>query len=126
MSWKSIKLDQADRLFSLFIRARDKKCMCCGRAGRPNKEGLPVIGLQASHFWSRKHESTRYDSENCDALCAYCHFRWGGDHRDEYKEFKLTQLGTRRYQLLEFRHNTYQKKDRALAVLQAKELLKTL
>jgi len=126
MSWGNIKLDKADKTFSLYIRARDGKCKRCGRAGTPNAEGLPVIGLQCSHFWSRRNESTRYDPNNCDALCAGCHFRWGGDYREEYRDFKLKQLGKKDYQTLEILHNTYQKKDRVLALMIATALLESL
>lgn len=126
MSWKQIKLDKADQTFSIFIRLRDKKCVRCGRVGTPDKDGRSVIGLQCSHYWSRRSESTRYDPSNCDALCAGCHFRWGGDYREEYKDFKMKQLGEKGYKALEVRHNTYQKKDRKLAILQAQALIKTL
>jgi hypothetical protein len=124
MSWGNIKVDKADTLFSLYVRLRDKQCKRCGRAGTPDKDGRPVIGLQCSHYWSRRSESTRYSPENCDALCAGCHFRWGGDYREEYKAFKQKQLGDKGYKMLEVLHNSYQKKDRKLAYLQAKTLLK--
>ncbi len=126
MGWNDVKLDAADIVFSLFIRARDKRCVKCGRRGLPNADGLPVLGLQASHYWSRRHESTRFDPFNVDALCAGCHRLWGGAEREGYKAFKIKQLGQKAYDWLEFRHNQYQKKDRKMALIAAKFLLKNL
>lgn len=124
MSWSTIKIDKADQTFSLAIRLRDKCCVSCGRSGFPNAQGFPVNGLQCSHYWSRRNESTRFDEQNCDALCVSCHQKWGGDYREEYKKFKIKQLGKKRYDLLEMRHNQYQKKDRKLSLLVAKQFLK--
>ncbi len=119
----NIKIDQADKLFSLYIRLRDKHCVACGRVGEPDKEGRSIIGLQASHYWSRRNESTRYDTENVDSLCFHCHHRWGGDYREEYKAFKMKQLGKKRYQTLEILAHTYKKKDRKMELIKAKALL---
>lgn len=121
MGWNKIKIDQADRIFSRYIRYRDK--WTCQRCGRKHPEGAGTLGN--SHYWSRRHESTRFDPENCDAICnAPCHQMWGGDYREDYKKFKLKQLGNKGYDLLELRHNQYQKKDRKLALMIAKALLK--
>lgn len=122
MSW-GLKIDAADRVFSQYIRRRDKwTCVACGRK---HPEGAGTLGN--SHYWSRRNESTRFEPDNCDALCNMpCHHRWGGDYRGEYKAFKLKQLGEKRYKTLELQHNTYQKKDRKLALLIARELLKSI
>lgn len=119
-------IDPADRIFSLYIRARDKACRACHRPGQPNADKLPVIGLQASHFWGRRAENTRYEPDNVDALCANCHSLWGGEYREQYKAFKRKQLGEKRYISLELQHNTPKKKDRVMALIIAKALLKTL
>jgi hypothetical protein len=126
MGWTSIKIDKADALFSKFIRLRDQACVRCGRKGHPDKDGNYIIGLQCSHYWSRRNESTRFDPENCDALCAGCHRLWGGDDRSKYTDYKTKQLGQQGYDLLEIRKNTYHKKDRKMAYLIAKELLATV
>lgn len=126
MGWNKIRLDIADTTFSRFIRLRDGACVRCSRPGTASKTGEEIIGLQNSHYWSRRNESTRFDPENCDALCAGCHRAWGGDDRRLYEEFKREQLGEQGYNLLELRKNTYQKKDRKMSLIIAKELLKTV
>lgn len=126
MSFGNVKIDAADKTFSIFVRLRDGKCVSCFKRGEKDKEDRPIVGLQASHFWSRRHENTRFDPENVEALCVSCHMRWGGDYRDEYKAFKIRQLGKEGYDLLEYRKNQYKKKDRVMSLLQAKALLQTL
>lgn len=126
--WNQITRDAADDAFSEYIRRRDGRCVNpqCQRRGEPNKNGHCIVGLDCSHFWIRKHESVRFDVENCDTLCRRCHRHWGGDGRPEYVEFKKKQLGERRYNLLLLRKNTYQKKDRKMALMYARALLKGL
>lgn len=123
MNWNTIKLDAADIAFSKFIRLRDKACVACGRSGYGD---LGITGLQASHFYSRRNESVRFDPENVDALDAGCHRKWGGEDRLEYRDFKIKQLGQKGFDLLTLRANTYQKRDRKMSLIQAKLLLKTL
>lgn len=126
MSWNTIKLDKADTLFSYFIRLRDTACARCGRSGRPDSFGNCIIGLQCSHYWSRRNESVRFAPENCDALCAGCHRIWGGEGREQYREYKMSQLGEDGYNKLEISKNMYQKRDRVSALLYVRELLKTV
>lgn len=120
-----ISLDKADQKFSQYIRLRDKKCMRCGSLVELNDKGLP-ISHQASHYWSRRNENTRFESDNVDCLCFYCHSLWGGDYRDEYKEFKIKKLGIERYKSLDVQAHTICKKDRKMSLLKAKALLKSI
>jgi len=123
MSWKTIKIDAADRAFSEYVRRRDKICQRCFRAGDGPKG---ITGLQASHYWSRRHENTRFDIQNVISLCAMCHFIWGGDGRADYTTHMKSKLGEQGYKALMVRCNTHCRKDRKLALMQAKLLLKTL
>lgn len=60
---------EADRRFSLYIRARDGKCMI------PNAS--PCIGpLQCCHILSRRFLATRWDEQNAVAGCAGHHAYW--------------------------------------------------
>ena len=118
-----IKIDPADRVFSEFIRLRDKQCVRCGRRGTGPKG---IIGLQASHYFGRANRSTRFDSENCDALCMGCHQMWGSTDREGYRAFKVKQLGEWGFQRLIVRSNLIQKKDKKMELIVAKELLKSL
>lgn len=120
-----IKRDYADEYFSRYIRKRDKECKRCHSAVQFNDVGLPV-SHQASHFFGRAKESTRFDPDNVDTLCHGCHQHWGSADREGYRQFKLTQLGQKEYDSLVIRAGTYKKKDRAMSLLEAKALLKSL
>ncbi len=117
-----IRLDKADTTFSQYIRTRDSwSCVRCGMYYAP-----PTTSLQCSHYFGRGKESTRFDPENCDALCWGCHHYWGSVNREDYRNFKIKQLGQKGFDALTLRANSYKKKDRKMAYLEAKELLKSL
>lgn len=127
-----VKIDAADRLFSEYIRKRDKVCVRCKRSA----------GLTCSHYWGRKNENTRYDLENADALCISCHLAWehekgftigtllvGGQSipvelPKPYTQWKLKQLGQARYDALKLRAHTYKKKDRKFELIRIKQMMK--
>lgn len=106
-------LKEADTQFSMWIRQRDKKCIRCNAT----KE---YARLQNSHFWGRIRKNTRYDPENCDTLCATCHY-WGSSERGiiaweeekqgAYRRFKIEQLGQEKYDALEARAQIQAKND---------------
>lgn len=123
MGWNNIRLDQADVLFSKYIRFKAKKCAYCGRAGTG---ALGIFGLQASHFHSRRKESVRFDEENVDPLCVSCHRKLGTDNKPEYEAWKIKQLGQKKFDLLMLRANTPQKKDRKLVAIVYRKLLKEM
>ena len=112
-----IKLDKADLIFSKYIRLRDKFiCQRC-RVAHPNGNGL-----HCAHFWSRRHENTRFDSDNCLALCFGCHQRLDADKQGEFREMMIKRLGEDRYRKLEQQHYLTKKKDREMEYLKAKTL----
>ena len=88
-------MKQADDKFSLHIRKRDKKCARCGT----------TKNLTCSHFWARQHKGTRYDPENCVAVCWMpCHkYHWEKEKQGEYRDFMLKRLGKKKYDALEKR-----------------------
>ena len=47
--------------------------------------------------------ATRFDPENCDALCSTCHPIWEDDKNGGYKNFKVAQLGEEAFAALERR-----------------------
>ncbi len=96
-----ISLTPLDNLFSQYIRARDKVCQRCGGNH----------GLQCSHFWGRRRKSTRYDDDNCCALCFGCHLYFHSNPQ-EYREFMIKRLGSEeKYDWLMKRAQTPQKPD---------------
>ena len=107
--------DKADKLFSVFIRDRDGKCVRCGRAEQ----------LQNSHFWGRGNSAVRYDPDNCDTLCYACHYGnaqgWEYNKQGAYREFKIKQLGMKKYKELEARANSVM--PRTQAIKECMELL---
>jgi hypothetical protein len=111
-----IKIDQADQLFSQYVRLRDKHCMRCHSPVEFNEKGLPV-SHQASHFFGRSSESVRFEPDNVDCLCWGCHQIWGSNDREAYRDFKLKQLGEKRFNSLKVQANNYKKKDRKLEVI---------
>lgn len=120
-----LKIDPADKVFSQYVRKRDRFCLRCGSPVEFNDKGLPV-SHQASHYYGRAKESTRFDPFNVDCLCMGCHLMWGSTDREAYRAFKIKQLGQEEFDLLTLRAGTYKKKDRKFEYLIAKELLKSL
>lgn len=127
--FKMSRPDKADIVFSKAIRERDRwSCQCCGRVF-PEGSGQ----LQNSHFFGRRMESTRFDPENCDALCVRCHMIWENEKgvtrgvvdgkyvelARPYRQWKMTRLGQAAFDALQVRAHTPTKKDRAMALLKA-------
>lgn len=105
---------KADAEFSKWIRARDKKCARCGTEKN----------LTCSHFWARQHSKTRYDPDNCIALCWMpCHkYHWEKEKQGAYRDFMLQWLGQEKYSDLHAKaHQTYPRAD---AIRDCMKLLK--
>lgn len=113
-----IKIDKADKLFSLYVRTRDKwTCQRCNKQYKP-----PTSALHCSHFQGRGKEATRYDLENADALCYGCH-QYFTSHPGEHYQWQVSKKGQKNVDLIVLRSNTYKKKDRKLeAMLWQQEL----
>lgn len=84
--------------------------------------------LDCSHFQKRGKETTRFDPENADAACKKCHnfIKNAPAGQNTLEEFKLKQLGEKRYNLLLIRANQTGRKDDKLAILYIKQLMKEL
>lgn len=74
-------IKRLDTVFSKYIRLRDSdpegycRCSTCGEVHHWTK-------IQAGHFISRKHYSTRWDEENVHAQCVACNvFRYGEQYK---------------------------------------------
>ena len=110
------KLITADRKFSKYIIKRDKKCQRCKRKDRQ---------LQCSHFWVRQHYSTRFDPDNCCAVCAWCHTfdkdNWENDRLGEYRAYMIKKLGKKGFEKLKAKH--FEFKSKREAIIECMELL---
>lgn len=90
------------KIFSDMVRERAGwKCVRCGR-DCSERRGL----LHCSHFWAVGFTATRFDFDNCDALCYVCHYGqmrtgWEYNKQGEYREFMVKKLGHDGYDRLE-------------------------
>lgn len=74
-------LKKADEFFSISIRKRDGHCL--------HPIGCDSTNTQCSHYIGRAHKITRFDPDNCIALCYFHHFRskdLGFEYQKQYKE----------------------------------------
>lgn len=114
---RGVRIDQADKFFSLFIRYRaDWKCERCG-----TQYEVGAQGLHCSHFWGRARESTRFDPENASAHCHGCH-AFLTANPELHRHWKLKRMTQQAYDLLMVRAETHHKKDRLLASITCKEM----
>ena len=97
-------LKKVDDAYSLKIRARDSHCQF---------PGCMATKTQNSHYIGRANKSTRFDDDNCDALCYFHHFAskdLGFEYQKQtkakhgfdgqYTKFKRRQLGSERFNAL--------------------------
>ena len=116
-----IKIDPADRAFSLYIRTRDNwTCQRCGRTYTP-----PTSALHCSHFQGRGKEATRFEPDNCRALCYGCH-RYFTSHPGDHYAWQVGLMGQARVDSLVLQSNQYKKKDRKMEKLIWDQALKDL
>lgn len=107
-----IKIDKADKYFSLYIRTRDNwTCQRCKRKFTP-----PTSGLHCSHFMGRAKENTRFNPLNACALCYGCH-QYFTSHPLEHYEWQVERIGIDKVNNLRLWSNVYKKKDRKAEAL---------
>lgn len=122
---------KADDQFSLHIRNRDGRCMY------PGCHVTDIKKLQCSHYHGRATKSTRFDEDNCIALCYYHHFRskeLGWEYKKqtvekdgfdgEYTIFMQNWLGLDKYYELRLRASRSMQMD--AAIIQCMKLLGAL
>ena len=79
---RSKLVKKLDVIFSQYIRLKNSKngictCVTCGK-----KAHWKTGGIQAGHFMSRKHYSTRWDEDNVKPQCVGCNmFRSGEQYK---------------------------------------------
>lgn len=128
MGWTDIKRRKVDILFSQYVRSKANwTCVYCRKVC---KVGNQNIGrLDASHYFSRRIENTRFDVDNVNALCSKCHRDLGGHTKDENQIYDLwmkKKLGEEGYKNLKIRANVWKRRDDFLDELYVKQLLREL
>ena len=84
--FKQTELDECDAAFSREIRERDKKCQF------PGCQVEDFEKLQCSHYIGRAIWNTRFDPQNCIALCWFHHFK-SKDLGYEYQKQRVEKHG---------------------------------
>jgi len=104
-----IKSTKWDKVFSKYVRTRDLwTCQRCGSVHLPNSQGL-----HNSHFVGRGKYATRFDEDNCEALCYGCH-RHLGSNPVLHKDHKVEKLGQERFDALMERSRQLTKRNKVL------------
>lgn len=103
-----IKRTVEDDLFSKLVRERaNHTCEYCGKyCGAGHEHGR----LDCSHFFSRRHTSTRWEPLNAAAHCFTCHQNLG-ENPTVFTAWIKRHLG-RWYDVLEEKHNQTVKKSK--------------
>lgn len=104
---------EADRQFSLFIRARDGRCTAAGVL-----EGGCKGNLQAAHVIGRTNKTVRFDERNVHSLCQAHHMTVDQHGQEHAKWIWATSiLGAREFAKLN--RDARPTTDRALASVMA-------
>lgn len=89
-SQKDTLKDKAWKVFALWIRERDKRCVTC-----PNG-----LAEQAGHFF---HNILDFDEENVNGQCVRCN-HWLSGNLAVYSTYLLNKLGEKGFKDLDLRH----------------------
>ena len=112
-----IRIDPLDKLFSEYIRLRDKVCQRCFS---------PTNSIVCMHFHGRSSKSVRWDEDNACGGCMGCHSYLDG-HPVEKVEFFLKRLGQERFDALDGRRRiTWPKPDKKLLTIYLQQKIKEL
>lgn len=119
------KLNNLDNFFSRYIRLRDLRCLECKVPGYDNSDGERILGLECSHYHIRSKMSVRFYPDNTDTFCHFCHGYYE-ENPEEYKKFKIRQLGLERFKELELRASTMMRLDPVKVRLEIRKLINNL
>jgi hypothetical protein len=104
-----IKIRTSDKLFSQWIRLRDRMCKRCKSPVRFNEAGMP-ISHECSHFQGRGKEATRFEPLNCDTLCYGCH-QYFTAFPSEHRAWQIEQKGEEVVDAIVLQSNQYKKRN---------------
>jgi len=100
---------ELDRIFSLYVRYRDRgQCITCS-VKRPPKE------MQNGHYIARSNMATRFDEWNCNAQCFQCNVFKSGNYpkyalalKDKYGDRILEELDKKSQEIRKFTRADYE------------------
>lgn len=101
-------IDECDRLFSLYIRHRDKTCQAL-TCNKPSRE--------CAHIYGRKNHSVRWYPDNALGLCHKHHFHWAHAEPSQFDRFVQRKLGEDRYNKLTLKANKPSRVDKGLILI---------
>jgi hypothetical protein len=104
-----MKLRLADKVFSQWIKKRDKyTCQRCGAVHQEKSQGL-----HCAHYISRRNEATRFLEINVCCLCYGCHSHF---HQNPtlHTEFMEKRLGVAYNELQAIKNKITKKDDKAV------------
>lgn len=87
---KQIMHDKAWKVFSAWIRERDKRCVTCDKG----------LAEQGGHFF---HAVLDFDEENINGQCVRCN-HWLSGNLAPYSVYLLKKLGKKKFEALDIRH----------------------
>ena len=95
-----MNLTKMDRLFSEYVRLRDSKdglvrCISCNKI-------VPWKLSDCGHYINRKHLSTRFDEQNCNAQCRSCN-RFDEGNMQGYRKGLIKKYGEKSVDMLELK-----------------------
>jgi len=112
-----IRVEPLDKVFSEYIRLRDKVCQRCFTPGN---------NIATAHFHGRSSKSVRWDEDNACALCLGCH-SYLDSHPVEKVEFFRQRLGDEKFIHLDSRRrNTWPRPDKRLLDIYFQQKLREL
>jgi len=132
MSFFKVKIRPSDRIWTKYIRLRDKDiCQWCGQ------EITNLHNSGVSHYHERRCENTRYDDDNCDLMHNIpCHTKLehekkikgikGATEDGEYTKFMKNKLGQDKFDYLLMRSHITGTRDDEMAKIIIKEKLEQL
>ena len=97
-----IKRDKHDAVFSDLVRCRNN--YTCEMCDKEYPDSSTRGGLHCSHYFGRRHQSTRYHPDNGFCLCFGCHRKVEEDPKF-HTEWVISRLGSGCYELLCERKN---------------------
>ena len=108
-SERSKVMREIDEVVSLIVRIKaDWTCKKCGRYYEPTMTLKGVLGqklMTTSHYFSRGDISGRWDFDNLDAFCIFCHQAVENKKtitvgEFNYEQYMIKKLGAERFERL--------------------------